>query len=170
MSFYKIFSIFVARKGHCNTNEIMLSKSTEYAFRSLVYIQLKNWEGYRPGIEEIAKETDSPQAFTAKILQNLVRYGLLMSLKGRGGGFFFNNDNQELSLIEVVNIMEGKGFFHRCGFGLNKCSDENPCPLHKPYAKIRDGFEDIIKKETVQSLALQVKNGEAILNRFNNNN
>jgi DNA-binding IscR family transcriptional regulator len=67
----------------------MLSKSTEYAIRALVYIQLCTWEQKRPGASEIAKEIEAPVAYTAKILQILTKSQLIDSLKGRGGGFFF---------------------------------------------------------------------------------
>ncbi|HSG67975.1 MAG TPA: Rrf2 family transcriptional regulator [Bacteroidales bacterium] len=148
----------------------MLTKSTEYALRALVFIQLKNWEGNRPGIIEISSEIESPSAFTAKILQTLTRHGLLRSAKGRGGGFFFDAGRGDLSLFDVVKVMEGESFFSSCGFGLKNCSDEQPCPLHKSYAKIRDGYAEIIRSETVQSLAMKVKKGKAVLNRISHDN
>jgi DNA-binding IscR family transcriptional regulator len=54
----------------------MLSKSAEYAIRALVYIQLQNWEGKRPGYREIAREIESPEHFTAKILQIMTRFNM----------------------------------------------------------------------------------------------
>ncbi len=71
----------------------MLSKSSEYAIRALVFIQLCNWEKKRPGVGEIAKEIEAPEAYTAKILQTLTKNKLLDSMKGRGGGFFFMKIN-----------------------------------------------------------------------------
>ena len=68
----------------------MLGKTTEYAIRSLVYVFIQNQEGKRPGFKEIAKKINSPEQFTAKVLQNLARAELISSIKGRGGGFFFN--------------------------------------------------------------------------------
>ena len=68
----------------------MFKKETEYALRSLVYIQLQNSKERRPGIAEIASEIETPQSFTAKILQRLVKQGFVESLKGINGGFFFN--------------------------------------------------------------------------------
>ena len=76
----------------------MLAKGTEYAIRALVYVQLKNWEQKRPGVGEIAKEIEAPEAYSAKILQTLTRHKLLDSMKGRGGGFFFNNNQSNLTL------------------------------------------------------------------------
>lgn len=145
----------------------MLSKSTEYAIRALVYVQLRNWEQKRPGVGEIAKEIEAPEAYTAKILQMLTKNKLMDSMKGRGGGFFFNDNKSNLSLYEVVHVMEGDACFHKCGFGLKLCNNDNPCPLHEKYTVVRDGFYDIVKTETIHSLSEKIKQGEAVLNRLN---
>jgi len=144
----------------------MLAKSTEYAIRALVFIQLRNWEEKRPGVLEIATEIEAPSAFSAKILQTLTRHNLVDSAKGRGGGFFFNEAQKQLTLYQVIHVMEGDGCFHRCGFGLKSCNNENPCPLHEQYKQVRDGFYEIVKNETIQSLSEKIRKGEAVLNRI----
>lgn len=131
----------------------MFNKETEYALRGLVYIQLKNFEGHRPGITEIAKEIEAPVFYTAKILQRLVRQGYISSLKGKGGGFYFDTIKPELSLRELINAIEGSKTFDGCGFGLKYCDGNNPCPLHNQYAPIRDAINTLVSTETIQSLA-----------------
>lgn len=144
----------------------MLAKGTEYGIRALVYIQLKNWEQKRPGVEEIAREIEAPEAYSGKILQTLTKHRLLNSMKGRGGGFFFSDNQSDLTLYEVIHVMEGDNCFVKCGFGLKNCNDENPCPLHDKYLEIRDGFHDIVRTETIHSLAERIKEGNAVLNRL----
>ncbi|RKD89768.1 RrF2 family transcriptional regulator [Mangrovibacterium diazotrophicum] len=144
----------------------MLSKSTEYAIRALVFVQLKNWEQKRPGVGEIAKEIEAPEAYTAKILQTLTKNKLMDSMKGRGGGFFFNDNQSNLTLYDVIHVVEGDACFHKCGFGLKQCNNDNPCPLHEQYKIVRDGFFEIVKTETIQSLSEKIKQGEAVLNRL----
>lgn len=145
--------------------EPMLAKSTKYAIRALVYIQLKNWEKERPGVGEIAREIEAPEPFTAKILQILTRHRLLGSVKGRGGGFAFEDMQSELSIYGVIHVMEGDSCFHRCGFGLKSCDSENPCPMHEQYGIFRDGFFDLVKGESIQSLSEKILKGKAVLNR-----
>lgn len=142
----------------------MLSKSSEYSIRALVFVQLVNWENRRPGVKEIAKEIDAPTAFTAKILHILTTHQVLFSMKGRGGGFFFPDGQTDLTLFDVLMITEGDRLFTKCGFGLKNCSDANPCPLHKEYAKIRESLLQLAKSETITSLAKKIKEGKAILN------
>jgi Rrf2 family protein len=134
----------------------MFNKETEYTLRSLVYIQLQNLKNRRPGTIEIAKEIDAPPFFTAKILQRLVRQGFLESMKGKGGGFFFDSEKPDLHLISLIEATEGDKSFSGCGFGLKHCDENNPCPLHDKYAPIRDSIRKLVSGETVQSLAAKV--------------
>ena len=57
----------------------MFNKETEYALRSLVYIQYCNYKDHNPGIAEIAKEIGAPPFYIAKILQRLVKIGFIHS-------------------------------------------------------------------------------------------
>ena len=131
----------------------MFSKETEYALRSLVYIQLQNNNERRPGIEEIAEEIEAPRFYTAKILQRLVKYGVVRSIKGKGGGFYFEKDKPEFPLKGLINLTEGDKTLHGCGFGLKNCDENNPCPLHEHYAPIREAINKLVSTETIQSLA-----------------
>jgi Rrf2 family protein len=131
----------------------MFNKETEYALRALVYIQTQNITGRKPGIIEIAKEIEAPQFYTAKILHRIVKQGLLSSTKGKGGGFYFDDNKGEVSLKELITLTEGTKTFTGCGFGLKQCSCENPCPLHEQFASIRDSLNRLVSTETIQSLA-----------------
>lgn len=137
----------------------MFNKETEYAIRALVYIQLQNFDGRRPGIVEIAEQIDAPHFYTAKILQRLVRQGFIESQKGKGGGFYFDTIKPDLSLKQVIIAIQGGDLFSGCAFGLKQCDDNNPCPLHDKYAPIRDALNQLVKEENVQSLARDTLRG-----------
>jgi Rrf2 family protein len=141
----------------------MFNKETEYALRGLVYIKLQNLKGRRPGMAEVSKEIEAPPFFTAKILQRLVRLGLLESLKGKGGGFFFDPEKPELQLVKLVTATEGDSSFTGCGIGLKHCDKANPCPLHEKYAPIRESINSLLSEETVESLAEKVHKKEVNL-------
>jgi Rrf2 family protein len=131
----------------------MFNKETEYAFRALVYIQTQNLIGNRPGIDAIAREIEAPRFYLAKIMQRLVRHGFLSSLKGKGGGFYFDKDKPERTLKEVIVAVEGDKTFTGCGFGLPNCDHRNPCPLHSQYSLVRNAVNGLVSTETIQSLA-----------------
>ena len=145
----------------------MLSKASEYAIRALVYIETKNRGNNRPGYREIAAAIDAPEQFTAKLLQSLVRQGLLKSVRGRGWGFFFDADADPLKLVDVITSVEGNKLFTKCGIGLSQCSSESPCPIHHEYAVIRDRYLNLVSQTTIQILAARIMEGDAVLNRLN---
>ncbi len=138
----------------------MFNKETEYALRSLVYIQVQNNKARRPGIAEVATEIEAPLAYTGKILQRLVKQQFILSAKGKGGGFFFDPSSPEVTLLVVVSAIEGDRTFSGCGFGLKACDENNQCPLHHKYAPIRAAIYKLVSEETVQSLARKIESNQ----------
>lgn len=143
----------------------MLAKSTEYAIRALVFIELENQAGNRPGIKQIASETASPEAYTGKFMQILTKQGLVKSMKGRGGGFFFDKSTRPLTLQKIIKVMEGEAYFNKCGLGYNGCDSHAPCPIHNEYIRIKEELFDLFEQQTIENLASNVKEGIAVLNR-----
>ena len=131
----------------------MFNKETEYALRSMVYIQAQNLKGRKPGVDEIARATEAPRQFTAKILHRLVRSGFLLSSKGKGGGFNIDQEKPSVNIYDVVTAVEGHKIFSGCVFGLKNCSNESPCPLHNRYKSIRESLGELLSTETILSLA-----------------
>jgi Rrf2 family protein len=141
----------------------MFNKETEYALRGLVYVQVQQTKGLKPGIVEIAKEIDAPIFYTGKIMQRLVKMGFLMSTKGKGGGFFFDLSKPDLPLKTVIHAIEGAKSYSGCGFGLKSCDDDQHCSLHEQYAPIRESINKLVSDNTVQSLAHAYDIGDDIL-------
>ena len=141
----------------------MFNKETEYALRGLVYVQVQNMKGTKPGIIEISNEIDAPLHYTGKIMQRLVKQGFLFSNKGKGGGFYFDERKPDLPIKKVIQAIEGEKTYAGCGFGLKHCDENNPCPLHGQYAPIRDAINNLISENTIQSLARDHQNGDDML-------
>lgn len=141
----------------------MLARNTEYAIRALVYIRLSNWEKRRPGVNEIAREIEAPEAYLAKILQILTRHRIINSRKGRGGGFHFMDDQNTPTLYDVILVMEGDSCFKKCAFGFMNCKDVNPCPLHEHYVSIRERFHSLVRSESIGSITQKIVDGKASL-------
>jgi Rrf2 family protein len=115
----------------------MFSKTCEYAIRAVLFIAQKSSDGRKVGIKEIAKGIDAPEHFIAKILQDLSRNGLVQSLKGPSGGFYFDKPSLNNTLADIVRKVDGDKIFSGCGLGLRQCSEIKPCPLHDEFKKIR---------------------------------
>lgn len=142
----------------------MLSKACEYAIRAMVYIAQKGRGGNRVGIREIAKGIDSPEPFLAKILQDLVRTGLLASVKGPHGGFSLNSV-KEVTLFDVVQVVDGDQLFVGCGLGLSKCNAKAPCPIHDEFKLIRSKIRAMLETTRVDEFTDALDRGLVHLRR-----
>ncbi|MFC5269765.1 RrF2 family transcriptional regulator [Adhaeribacter terreus] len=141
----------------------MLTKTTEYALRAMIYIALHASPVNKVGIKEIATELDIPMAFIGKILQELVRKGLLASTKGPNGGFFLELPAASITILDVIREIDGLEAFKRCGLGLKQCSNLHPCPLHQDFKVYRDGLAQLFRKRTLQDLVDNLEAGKAFL-------
>ena len=124
----------------------MFSKACEYAIKATIYIAQQSHEDRRANVKEVAKEVNAPEAFTAKILQQLCRENILSSIRGKQGGFIFDvNRQKEIKIFDVVMLIDGDSLFTKCGLGLNKCSSENPCPVHDDFKAVRNALIAMVK-------------------------
>lgn len=141
----------------------MFSKACEYAIRATLYISIKSVEGSRLGIKEIAKEIDSPEPFTAKILQTLSREGIISSIKGPNGGFYLEPNAKPIPLNTIVKAIDGEDVLHTCTLGLRECSDKFPCPIHHEVKKYKEHVRKTMKCKTIQDLTLELSKGKTFL-------
>lgn len=130
----------------------MFSKACEYGIKSLIYLAKCQREGLRGSLKDIAEAIGSPEAFTAKILQQLVRAGLLVSLRGPSGGFDLAKNAQEIMLYDVVAAIDGPGITRNCVLGLSACSEQHPCPVHHQFKAIRDHLTGMLKITSLESI------------------
>ncbi|WP_162052928.1 RrF2 family transcriptional regulator [Pontibacter pamirensis] len=138
----------------------MLSKTAEYALRAIVYIGMNDAAGHKVGIKEIARELELPAHFMGKILQDLVRKGVIASMKGPGGGFFLHRPAREISILEVVRTIDGLEAFKKCGMGMKQCSDNHPCPLHNDIKAYRDHLLKVFQSKSVHDLVAGINSGK----------
>jgi len=144
----------------------MFSKACEYGIRATLYIATQSMKDSRVSLKDIAREIESPPAFTAKILQSLARHGIVESLKGPTGGFTMDtSETRSVRLIEVVTAIDGDAIFNGCGLGLKKCDAQYPCPIHFEFASVRDGLKSMLKETLITDLALGLETGLSFLKR-----
>jgi Rrf2 family transcriptional regulator, iron-sulfur cluster assembly transcription factor len=141
----------------------MFSKACEYAIRSSLYIASQAMSGRRVSLTDVAQKIESPEAFTSKILQKLVKNKIINSVKGPGGGFDVDVNNLEtIKLILIVNAFEGN-LLTRCSLGLHKCSDTQPCPFHYTYKPIRERLLHIFENTSLADLMKGLQDGQTFL-------
>ena len=144
----------------------MFSKACEYAIRAALYIAAKSIEGSKLGIQEIAKEIDSPAHFTAKILQTLSREGIISSVKGPNGGFYLDPKSKPIPLNAVVKAIDGDDILSSCSMGLKQCSDKFPCPIHHEIKAYKNRLREVMKEKTLQQLSVELAAGKTYLRNY----
>ena len=142
---------------------MLLSKSSKYGIRAVLYLAAKCEPGKRFGTKVIARELHLPEAFLGKIMQDLVRKKVIASIKGPNGGFYITPQTLSLPVIAIVEAIDGTELFHSCGMGFDECNDEKPCPIHHDYGPLRDGFFKILSEKTIGEFKKDIKDGKSFV-------
>lgn len=139
---------------------MIFSSASEYAIRGIGELAARGGAG-RVLLDDVVAGTGLPRDFMAKVFQRLVHAGLLNSAKGRGGGFSLARPAHEITLMHVVEAMEGPQGYDRCVVGLEKCTDHMPCPQHDLYKPIRQRIKDYLNTTTAADLAASLRAKQA---------
>ncbi len=141
----------------------MFSKACEYGIRATLFIAQESKEERRTSLKTIAREINSPEAFTAKILQKLVQQDIIGSVKGPQGGFFITPQQQETVLAVIVKVIDGDAIMNGCALGLEKCSEDHPCPLHFHFTNIRNDLKHMLETTSILELSTRLDSGLGFL-------
>ncbi len=147
---------------------MIFSRACEYSIRAAIFITIQSLEGKRVNLKEISKEIDSPEAFTAKMLQQLKKNKIINSVQGTTGGFEITKENMKnIKLIHIVSAIDGEESIELCIMGLKKCSEMHPCPLHHTFKTIKHDLIDMIQNTSLYSMAMKMKAGKTYLRILN---
>jgi Rrf2 family protein len=144
----------------------MFSKACEYGIRATLYIAQNSAANNRVSLKEISEKISSPEAFTAKILQQLARNGIIISYKGPNGGFQINEASlQNIYLNQIVDAIDGDAIYNGCGLGLKECNANEPCPLHDQFMTIRNNLKQMLESTSIGQLTEGLIEGITCLKR-----
>lgn len=135
---------------------ILFSKHCEYALQAITYIAMKPARS-ATSIKELASRLDIPYHFLAKILQDLKAKGLLFSQKGPSGGFGLAKQARAITLLHVVDAIDGLDFSNRCVMGFTHCNDETPCAAHTHWGNIRKGIYAMLAERNLYEVANEMR-------------
>jgi len=128
----------------------MFSQTVEYALRAVCHLAYTAPESSTT--EQIAKSTKVPIAYLSKVLQGLVRAGVVKSQRGVGGGISLVKSPDDLTILEVVNAVDPIVRIASCPLGL-KAHGKNLCPLHRrldnAMASVEEAFRDTTLAEVI---------------------
>jgi Rrf2 family protein len=106
----------------------MISQTAEYALRAVVFLSMNPKHAFTS--VQISATTKVPTAYLSKVMQSLVKAGLIRSQRGLGGGFVLNKAPDQITVLEVVNAVDPVQRVRTCPLGL-KTHGSNLCALHK---------------------------------------
>lgn len=137
-------------------DKMIYSTPVAYALRGLALLA----ERAGPRVlmlEQITAGTALPREFLAKLFHQLVKSGILKSSKGRGGGFALGRACHEITLMQIVEAIDGPGVCDACVLGLDGCSDARPCPQHDLFKPIRHRIRDYLTTTTLADLVSSIR-------------
>jgi Rrf2 family transcriptional regulator, iron-sulfur cluster assembly transcription factor len=127
---------------------VIFSKKCEYGLQAALYLAAHMHRDVIPA-EEIAGKLGIPKEFVAKILQSLTESGIIISRKGKSGGFALAKDPSRIRLIDIVAAIDGLSIFNNCVLGFPNCNPDKPCPLHDKWGELRVKAYNMLNDETL---------------------
>jgi Rrf2 family protein len=166
------------RRPRCRDNSarnlrVIFSNPTEYAIRALselvLIIEGREEQTAAPRkrpyvmLNNLIERTTLPREFMAKIFRQLVEGGVLISAKGPGGGFSLARPASDITLLDVIEAVDGASPVEGCVVGLGRCSDGMPCPQHELIKPLRQRFRTYLTNTTLADTAASLGAKKALI-------
>jgi Rrf2 family protein len=124
----------------------VITQTAEYALRAIVFLADQD----QPcTTSAIARKTQVPAGYLAKVMQGLSKAGLVHAQRGLHGGFLLVRSADDLTILEVINAVEPIRRYHECPLGLH---GKNLCPLHRKLDDAAKTIEQTFASTTVADL------------------
>ncbi len=151
----------------------MISTTSEYALRALVYLSKAPEDGAILG-RELARVTGIPANYLSKILLALRNAGYLATARGSGGGYKLTANPNEIFLVDIVELFEGSKAKPVCFLSRTKsCGEEEACSAHKAWRELSMAYRGFLVSTTVSMIAgpapKRKSNGEVDVTREKSN-
>jgi Rrf2 family protein len=145
----------------------MLSNSCRYGIRAVIYLAGLPANGGMTGIRKISSDLGLPTPFLAKILQQLAKQKILNSSKGPHGGFSLLKDPRKITLLDIVNSIDGHDVFTNCIMHNGSCEGvekaDKHCPLHDDYENTRSELIKLFSQKTIYDLVVHAEKNQKII-------
>lgn len=140
---------------------MVITRATEYAIRAVLFMAMQP-----PGTtvlkKDICREQEITPAFLTKILQPLIKSGIVGSQRGVRGGFYLNKDANSITLLDVIKAEEGPIHLNLCLEEEGTCARETCCPVQKVWQEARAGLVNTLDNYTFARLAEMAQQGHSL--------
>jgi len=131
---------------------LRLSKKADYALMAVRHLALKSGPS-SASAREIAEQYDIPIELMAKVLQRLVRAGLLISTQGTRGGYTLSRPPVAISVVDVIQAIDGPVAITACSSEKNDCEQYSKCSIRDPLWQIRERIAATLGTVTIAEMA-----------------
>ena len=131
---------------------MVITRATEYAVRTVIYLAQQP-----PGDivlkKDICKTQDITPAFLTKILQPLIKAGIVSSQRGVGGGFLLAKSADEITLLDILQAEEGTLKLNHCLLDSHSCERDSYCAAHEAWDEAQTAMATVLKRYSIGDLA-----------------
>jgi Rrf2 family protein len=129
----------------------ILRRNTDYALRAMVYLAMHHKDGLASA-RKISQKGDIPYQLVSKLLQKLHSVGLVESSMGPKGGFRLGKALLNISLLEIIETIQGKVNLSRCLLGKDVCPHQKSCKVRVKLIKLEDSINSYLGSITLDEL------------------
>jgi len=129
-----------------------ISRRTDYGVRVIMDLAALPKNG-RASTQDIADRQNIPGPFLAKIISQLSLSGLISTYRGSGGGVSLARPASEISLLHVIEALEGPVRLNRCAIEPSACPRDSHCPVHHVWAQAQIDLTGLLRDTTFDKLA-----------------
>jgi len=119
---------------------MLVTRETDYAVRTTLYLARQG--GRMVSVTEIAQAMHIPKSFLAKLLQRLVRSHILASSRGAKGGFLLARKPSDISLLSIMEAMQGSAGINVCAVDSKRCKLSSTCAVHPVWVETAQEGDD----------------------------
>jgi Rrf2 family protein len=131
---------------------LRLSKKADYALMAMKHLAQKPG-GPSTSAREIAEQYDIPIELMAKVLQRLVRTGLLVSTQGTRGGYALSRPSSSISVADVIQAIDGPFTVTACSTENSDCEQYSKCSIRDPLWQIKERIVATLGTVTIAEMA-----------------
>jgi Rrf2 family protein len=130
---------------------VVITRATEYAVRTVVFLaqQPKNQIVLK---KDICKTQEVTPAFLTKILQPLIKAGIVSSQRGVGGGFLLAKPAKEVTLLDIFEAEEGPLKLNHCLVDPDVCVRDSYCSAHEAWQEAQDSMLATLRRHNIETL------------------
>jgi FeS assembly SUF system regulator len=133
---------------------LKLTKKADYGLIAVKHLAEVGEKG-SCSANDIAEAYGIPPAALAKILQKLVRNGLLVSQHGINGGYVLAREPKNISALEVIKAIDGPLFITSCGDENHGCYQSRKCTVREPLRKVNESIQQVLSRISIADMKEQ---------------